>query len=158
VIDQLLQLHNDFRKAHGSPAFAIAPALMVSAKRESDDCARTNRLSHTSSDGASPFQRMTSAGYRYTWAGENIAMGQEDAPAVCRAWESDIPHRANMLNSKFRDVGFAVSYDRFNRPYWTADFGSTTMMMQGELGYTAEGFEDYPNQACAFAYRPPSDD
>lgn len=154
AISQLLKLHNDFRKAHRVGELTISPLLMASAKRESDDCARTGRMNHTSSDGRTPFQRMSEAGYKYTWAGENIAEGYADAAAVCSGWESDAPHRANMLNSKFKDAGFAVSYDAAGRPYWTADFGSTMMMEQGELGSTAEAFEEYHGKTCAFAYRP----
>jgi uncharacterized protein YkwD len=120
---RLLTLHNDYRKANGAGPLRLDARLTASAQRESDDCAKHRRLSHTSSDGASPFDRMTAAGYHWTTAGENIAEGQPTPEAACAAWESDIPHRDNMLNPQFVDVGFGLAHDSNGVAYWTADYG-----------------------------------
>jgi uncharacterized protein YkwD len=122
---RLLALHNDYRKAKGVGPLRLDPRLMASAQRESDDCAKHRRLSHTSSDGASPFDRMTAAGYHWITAGENIAEGQPDAESAVDAWILDLPHRENMLNPQFTDVGFGLAYDTNGVPYWTVDFGRT---------------------------------
>jgi uncharacterized protein YkwD len=154
-INQLLTLHNEFRRAHGVAPLVLNMHLIDSASREALDCARSGRLNHTSSDGKNPFQRMQEAGYHYTWAGENIAEGQVDAVQACGDWENDPPHRQNMLNPQFRDVGFGVARSG-NATYWAADFGSTV----AALGATAAGagrsgaFESYLTPTCAVAYRP----
>jgi uncharacterized protein YkwD len=122
---RLLTLHNDYRKARGVGPLRLDARLTVSAQRESDDCAKHRRLSHTSSDGASPFDRMTAAGYHWITAGENIAEGQPTPEDACFAWESDLPHRENLLNPQFVDVGFGLAYDTNGVAYWTADFGRT---------------------------------
>ena len=52
------------------------------AQGHSQDMADHNFMAHNGSDGSSPFDRMQRAGYRFSFAGENVAAGQstpEDA-------------------------------------------------------------------------------
>jgi uncharacterized protein YkwD len=81
-------------------------------------------MSHTGSDGSSPFDRMKRYGYNYRWAGENVAAGQSSPQDAMRSWMNSSGHRKNILNGKFRDIG--VGYARGGRygHYWTQTFGA----------------------------------
>jgi uncharacterized protein YkwD len=154
AIARLLVLHNQLRAAAGvNSPLVLSGLLIIAAKNHSNESAARGVMGHTSADGRTPFQRIQALGYAFTWAGENVAKGQPDADAVCAAWRDSTLHYQNIINPHFREVGFAVSYGVEQLPYWTADFGSTMMMMQGMPG-GAEPFEEYPDGTCARAYRP----
>lgn len=122
---KLVEAHNKAREAQGLPPLVQSPALTKAAQIHSDDMARTGRMSHTGSDGSSPFQRMEKAGYRYGYAGENVAYGQVDVPAVMKAWMNSSGHRSNILSRNYKELGVAVANGRDGRPYWTATFGAS---------------------------------
>lgn len=68
--------------------------------------------------------RIEGAGYKYSTVGENIAEWYESAQAVFDGWMGDIPHRQNILNSSYVDVGFGMATDSAGRLYWCCDFGA----------------------------------
>ncbi len=53
-----------------------------------------------------------------SWAGENIAAGQDTPAAVMAAWMGSEGHRANILNPNFRELG--IGY--FHGGSWFGDF------------------------------------
>ena len=73
-----------------------------------------------------PFERMSDAGYKYSWAAENIAAGQSDAAAVMDSWMNSAGHKKNILNCKLTELGVGM----WKQPgsqygvYWTQDFGT----------------------------------
>ena len=75
---------------------------------------------------------MKAAGYRYARFGENLfagTWGKYSARDVVNAWLQSPPHRANMLNARFRDLGAAPVrasglLGGGDVVVWTATFGS----------------------------------
>jgi uncharacterized protein YkwD len=71
-------------------------------------------------------------GYRYASFGENLFVGtwgQFSARDVVLAWLESPPHRANILDPRFRDVGAAPVrasglLGGSDAVVWTATFGS----------------------------------
>jgi uncharacterized protein YkwD len=88
--------------------------------------ARNDFFSHTGSDGSSPGQRISRAGYRWWTYGENIAAGYPSPEHVVDAWMNSAGHRANILNPDFRDIGVGYIYkpDTTYGHYWTQDMGA----------------------------------
>ena len=80
------------------------------------------KMSHTGSDGSSPFDRIKAEGYRFEKAGENVAYGQPSVAEVMRSWMDSRPHRENILGD-FTEIGVAVEYAEDGTPYWCVDFG-----------------------------------
>jgi uncharacterized protein YkwD len=83
-------------------------------------------FAHDAPSGASPFDRIAAAGYRYRIAAENIAAGQATAQAVVRDWMHSPDHRANILDCRLREVGiglFLSATDGYTY-LWTQDFGT----------------------------------
>ena len=57
--------------------------------------------------------------------GENLASGQSTAVEVFNSWWASPGHQANMMNSGYRTVGFALYYggDAGSTYYWVQEFG-----------------------------------
>ena len=79
-----------------------------------------NYFSHTSPTYGTPFDMIKSAGISYNTAGENIAKGQKSAEAVFNAWMNSQGHRANILNSRFTQMGIGVTSG--SSKYWSQMF------------------------------------
>jgi uncharacterized protein YkwD len=113
----------------GTLTYAAAPPLTWNTKlfnaaaEHSADMAANNYFSHTSLDGRTFSQRITDAGYSWSYAGENIAAGQTTVDQVMTAWLNSPGHCANLMNQNFTDVGVAcVRNDASTyHYYWTMD-------------------------------------
>jgi len=70
----LLTLLNQHRAADGAPLLAVSAHLSAVARTHACDMFQHQQMSHTGSDGSSPFQRISGAGIAYGTAGENIGM------------------------------------------------------------------------------------
>ena len=112
----------------GATTYAAAPPLTLSsqltaaAQAHSTDMATRNFFSHTGSDGSSPWVRITRTGYRYSYAGENIAAGYSTVTAVMQGWLASAGHCANILNRNFTQLGVGYAQGGSYRHYWTQDF------------------------------------
>ncbi len=115
---RLIALHNQYRTAHGLSALVANSSLMAAAQAHSDDMATHKTLSHTGSDGSTPFQRMTRSGYAWSTAAENVDFGQTTADAVFNDWVSDPLHLAD-ITGPYRNIGVGR-----NGTWWTVDLAS----------------------------------
>lgn len=131
-----LDLHNQTRASNGLSKFCVHPALQKAARAHSKDMINKDYFSHTSPSGETFSARLKRYGYtpvsgRYWTVGENIAYNSKtnvaSADAVHSQWMNSTGHRANILNSKFKQIGVGAVYGNFkgsNVTTWTADFGS----------------------------------
>ncbi len=83
--------------------------------RHSADMVRKGYFGHTSPTGVGFIERIVETGYTHkarTWlVGENLVWGSGglSTPAeLVQAWMNSPPHRANLLRSRFRDIGIGV--------------------------------------------------
>ncbi len=100
--------------------------LEAVAQGHSDDMAENNFFSHTGSDGLSVANRVTNAGYFYSMVGENIAAGQITAASVMQSWINSPGHCANIMNSRFSEVGVVKTTptQAYYSTYWTQVFAT----------------------------------
>lgn len=126
VVAEVTALTNQHRAAAGCPALTINAQLNAAAQRHSNDMATHDFMSHTGSDGSSPWDRMQDAGYSFSNAAENVAAGYASAEAVVTAWMGSEGHRANILNCNLREIGIGYAYNAASsyRHYWTQAFGT----------------------------------
>jgi uncharacterized protein YkwD len=132
---QVLSLVNQRRAAGATcggvvkapaPALTFDERLRCAARKHSKDMGVNNFFSHTGSNGSTPWQRITSAGYTpYTAAAENIAAGHATASAVVDAWMASAGHCNNIMNPNLRHLGVGYYYGGTStyKHYWTQDFG-----------------------------------
>lgn len=105
-------------------ALTLDTKLRCAARKHSKDMGTRNFFSHTGSNGSTFSQRITSAGYTWTGAGENIAAGQTTAAAVMNSWMTSTGHCNNIMNGTFKHlgVGYYYSATATYKHYWTQSF------------------------------------
>ncbi|WP_405385989.1 sigma-70 family RNA polymerase sigma factor [Streptomyces sp. NBC_01102] len=123
VAEEVMNLVNAERAKEGCGAVSTDDQLATAASRHSADMVERDYFSHTSPDGTDPGARITSAGYRWSTYGENIAKGQPTAAAVMEAWMNSPGHKANILNCAFEEIGVG-RVDSSGGPVWTQNFGT----------------------------------
>lgn len=118
---------NTFRAEHGRAPLKVSVALVRASEWMSNDMARNDNFDHTDTHGRDFATRLNAFGYTKPTKGENIAGGEPTGSATVTQWKNSPPHRANMLNPKFKvmGVGRAHNADSMLGWYWTADFGGT---------------------------------
>lgn len=109
-----------------APALTLDTRLRCAARHHSRDMGTHNFMSHTGSDGTTPWQRITSAGYTYRMAAENVAAGYSTAAAVVNGWMSSSGHCNNIMNASLVHIGIGYFYapNSTYKHYWTQDFGT----------------------------------
>ena len=131
---EVLQAVNAVRAAGAVCGSGVYPAthalkwnhlLHQSAASHSRDMAQNHVLSHTSSHGGTLRQRLQAAGYNFSAAGENIAVGQGSVEEVIGSWLKSPGHCKNMLAPSYQEVGVACVRSNSARhdPYWTMNLG-----------------------------------
>lgn len=117
---------NQFRARNGRAALCYNAKIDSAATWLARDMATKNYFSHTDSLGRNGGQRLTAAGYAWSWWGENIAAGQTTWSGAVVAWQNSSSHRAHLLSTNFRKIGLGQAYSATSqwKYYWVANFGS----------------------------------
>ena len=110
---ELVDLTNSKRVEAGLPALTFNQLLAQAAQAKAADMIVKNYWAHTSPDGATPWVWFKNLGYKYLYAGENLARDFSDSAGVVNAWMNSPTHRENILSNRYREVGIAVVHDNF---------------------------------------------
>jgi len=87
----------------------VNPLLEKAAQAKADDMAARGYFAHNTPEGLSPWYWLNEAGYKYVFAGENLAVNFNDSNDVQRAWMNSKGHFLNILNPRFTEIGIATS-------------------------------------------------
>lgn len=104
----LVSFINQARQTSGLQPLTENQKLDQAAKLKAEDMVQKQYFSHTSPDGATPWHWLKVIGYNYKYAGENLAIGFFDSWEVYNAWLNSPSHKANLLNSNYKEIGTAV--------------------------------------------------
>lgn len=85
------------------------PILTQAANLKAQDMLSKGYFAHISPTKVTPWFWFQKAGYKYSSAGENLAIDFTTAEDVTEAWLNSPSHRKNLLNPKYQDIGVAVS-------------------------------------------------
>src|SRR3989344_8368009 len=98
------------RKENGNlPPLKENLVLNAAAEAKLKDMFRNQYFEHESPLGIGPGELVESAGYEYIASGENLALGNFDGDRdLVQAWMDSPGHRANILNTKYQEMGVAV--------------------------------------------------
>jgi hypothetical protein len=118
-IGGLLADTNSARAANGAGSLTLNAKLDAAAQNSADDMAARNYWSHNTPDGNPPWVWVNAQGYSYQKLGQNLATGFSDEQSTINGWMNSPPHRENLLNPAFKDVGFGYA----NNPDYTAAGG-----------------------------------
>ncbi len=115
---------NAFRAKNGKAPLLLNAQLTRAAQAYAEAMATDGFFSHTGLDGSSPGTRITATRYAWRSYGENIAYGYATPDAVMSGWENSDGHRANLLNTSFKEIGIGYSMSKAGIAYWVQDFGA----------------------------------
>ncbi|MGY1583120.1 CAP domain-containing protein [Streptomyces sp. MN13] len=121
AVAQVVELVNAERAKAGCSPLKVNATLTKAAQAHSEDMAAHQNMSHTGSDGSSPGDRITRAGYNWSTYGENVAYGYSTPEKVMAGWMSSPGHKANILKCEFKEIGVGLAQPG---NYWTQDFGT----------------------------------
>ncbi|AKM82381.1 TPA: CAP domain-containing protein [Candidatus Berkelbacteria bacterium] len=111
----ILSLVNEARRANSLSSVSYNSKLSQAAQAKADDMSSQNYFSHTNPQGQNDFYFATSAGYKYSWIGSNIAKGSySSAQGVFDAWMNSPGHKANILGAKGLEIGYAQNGQYFS--------------------------------------------
>jgi uncharacterized protein YkwD len=99
---------NTQRTDNGLGALTLNTRLNSAAQAKANDMAARDYWSHNTPDGQTPWSFITAAHYSYQTAGENLAYGFDTAGDTITGWMNSPEHRANILNTTYREVGFGI--------------------------------------------------
>ena len=119
----VLELTNRERKAAGLAALKANPTLIRLAREHSATMARLNELGHDLG-GTTFVGRIKASKYPYRRVGENVGQGYRTPKAAVEGWMDSEPHKENLLNKEFTQLGVAVVKAADGTRYWTQVFGT----------------------------------
>lgn len=135
--DQVLREVNRVRRAHGLVPLERSSRLAAAAGVHSRSMATKGYFTHQSADGSDFWKRIAQfypvGEYRFWEVGENLVWQAPslDAKQAVRRWMNSKPHRTNLLNPRWRQIGLAAvrspsapgHYKDLAVTIVTADFG-----------------------------------
>ncbi len=108
TVEKLYELTNFERKKNGLPPLSYSRQLSEAAQRKATDMFAKNYWAHYAPDGTTPWDFILSTGYRYEYAGENLAKNFLFSQGVVDAWMASPTHRENILRKDYTEIGFAI--------------------------------------------------
>jgi uncharacterized protein YkwD len=114
LVSTMVSQLNAIRSAHGLARLTISPGLTAAAIRHSDEMVARGYFAHKNDNGT-PFWQLIERYYpegsaRFWSVGQNLlwASGQVDAAVALQTWMHSPPHRANILDPRWSQIGVAV--------------------------------------------------
>lgn len=124
VHELFVDVNNERVKAGLAPLIEDA-RLDASAAAKCTDMVTMNYWGHNRPDGTEPWHFFAEQGITQLHLGENLAYGWPTSQSVVVGWMDSPSHKANILDPKYSDVGYAVCHsDNF------AGYGAEDIVVQ----------------------------
>lgn len=127
IVSILIDLTNKNRIEAGLAALKHNSLLDNSSRLKARDMVENNYFAHDSPTGVTPWHWFEKAGYSFVYAGENLAVNYFDSESVDKAWLNSPTHKANIMNSKYKEIGISAQdgvYKGENTIYVVQMFGT----------------------------------
>ncbi len=105
---EVIRLTNEKRAQNGLAPVTYNAQLSAAAQAKASHMINMGYWAHVAPDGTQPWKFFGDAGYRYKYAGENLARDFSNPSSAVDAWMASPSHRENLLSSKYKDIGVAV--------------------------------------------------
>lgn len=116
----VLALVNSKRAENGLGALTINSKLTEAAAMQAQYQAAAMNMTHDGNGGLGA--RISSKGYAWCAAAENVAAGYTSADAVFTGWVNSPGHLANILSPNVTEMGLALSSGANGTIYWAQVF------------------------------------
>jgi uncharacterized protein YkwD len=123
---KFLELTNAERIKNKLPPLKLNLTLSKVARAHSENMARQGKMVHVL-DGKDQFARIKGSGYRYRFAGENLARGDVEVAEMVETLMKSPSHRANILKPEYTEIGVGLAPAPKERTYYTQVFASPKM-------------------------------
>src|SRR3989338_5981293 len=130
TLNSVLDLVNRERTKNNLAPLSLSPQLTTAATQKAADMFTKNYWAHISPTGVSPWQFISSSGYSYIYAGENLAKSFNTSEEDVKAWMNSSTHKANILKPEYKDIGISVMNGLLN--------GEETTLVVEEFGTPVE--------------------
>jgi hypothetical protein len=114
VSSVLIDLTNQTRKENNLSPLLYNQRLEDAATLKGNDMVTRQYFAHFAPDGTSPWHWFDKAGYKFLFAGENLAIHFRSSKEVEKAWMDSPKHRANILDPRYEDIGIAAIHGNTN--------------------------------------------
>jgi hypothetical protein len=105
---EVIRLTNDKRVSAGLSPLSQNSTLDMAALAKGQDMLSKGYWAHFAPDGTSPWSFFNQFGYKYKYAGENLARDFSSADGAVSAWMNSATHKENILNPHYREIGIGV--------------------------------------------------
>lgn len=105
---EIISLTNKERAANGLSALTNNKTLDSAALAKGNHMLAKGYWAHFAPDGTSPWSFFVNFGYKYQYAGENLARDFTNASDTVAAWMNSPSHKENILNPHYKEIGIAV--------------------------------------------------
>jgi uncharacterized protein YkwD len=92
----------------GLKPLGLNDRLNQAATTKAGDMFTLNYWAHNNPSGKEPWDFIKAAGYRYRYAGENLARDFGDTNSLIDAWMASPTHKDNIVNPRYQETGIAV--------------------------------------------------
>lgn len=106
--EEVIRLSNVKRAEAGLSEVTYNSTLSQAALAKGQHMLENDYWAHVAPDGTDPWYFFSDAGYKYRYAGENLARDFSSPQAAIEAWMASPSHRDNMLSPKYTEIGIAV--------------------------------------------------
>ncbi|OGM16930.1 hypothetical protein A2V61_04210 [Candidatus Woesebacteria bacterium RBG_19FT_COMBO_47_8] len=106
--DEIIRLTNEKRVQNGLAPLSLNSTLSQAAQAKGADMLNKDYWAHVAPDGTQPWKFFTDFGYRYRYAGENLARDFTNPASSVDAWMASPSHKENLLSPKYKEIGVAV--------------------------------------------------
>ncbi|OGM60045.1 hypothetical protein A3A75_01425 [Candidatus Woesebacteria bacterium RIFCSPLOWO2_01_FULL_39_10] len=106
--DEIIKLANQKRTEAGMNQLGYNANLSEAARKKGEHMLQYDYWAHTAPDGTEPWDFFSDSGYKYRYAGENLARDFSNPNDAVEAWMASPSHKENMLSSKYKEIGVAV--------------------------------------------------
>lgn len=106
--DEVIRLTNEQRIKAGLQPLTQNIVLSQAALAKGTDMLNKDYWAHIAPDGTEPWKFFIDFGYKYRYAGENLARDFSNPSDIVSAWMVSPTHKDNILSSKYKEIGIAV--------------------------------------------------
>ncbi len=110
VLDDLT---NQNRQSQNLAVLTVNPLLNKVAELKAQDMAEKEYFAHVSPEGKEPWYWFKQVGYKYEYAGENLAIDFTDSQDVTLAWMNSPTHRENIVKNAYTEMGTGIATGTF---------------------------------------------
>ncbi len=106
--NEIIRLINEKRVQNGLSVLSENGILSSAAQAKGTDMLNRDYWAHVAPDGTQPWIFFSNVGYKYRFAGENLAKDFSNPTSAVEAWMASQTHRDNILSANYKETGVAV--------------------------------------------------